>query len=194
MNGIAGIKELVPVARLGLAGVVMVCLTGCDGYGPTAPAGPEPAGVESVAGVSGIQAGALGARVQGPRPLRGSLDGAAVPGEPCSVNPPGLLITATAQGVVSHLGNTTLTQTACVSVSDFLPIGPSTAFLTAANGDRLDGTVIDVAFGPGGFDMQITIAGGTGRFARAGSEYDMHVVQSAPLQPFTGTLAGWVEY
>jgi hypothetical protein len=105
------------------------------------------------------------------------------------------MITAMATGNVSHLGATTLVQTACVSVPDFLPLGPSFASLTAANGDRLDGELIGgLVLTPTGFDFEVAITGGTGRFAQAGGQYVVHVLQSAPLQPFTATLDGWIEY
>jgi hypothetical protein len=162
------------------------CLSlACDAPGPTAPRAADP---------TGFTASVQTSRVQGPRPLRGRLSGAATPGDPCSATPPGLLVAATAGGVVSHLGATTLTQTACVSVPDFLPIGPSFASLRAADGDRLEGTVVALDFRADGFDMEIEITGGTGRFAHASGAYGVRVAQEAPLQPFSATIDGWVAY
>lgn len=163
-------------------------LTTCGEGGPTGPSD-----VEAVR-IAGIAEATPAGVVRGPRPLRGSLNGIAEAGDPCSVDPPGITITATGEGVISHLGTTTLVQTACVSVAEFLPLGPSVATLTAANGDRLDGLVTGLTFGATGFVMEITVSGGTGRFTQAEGEYDVDVVQSAPLQPFVATLSGWLAY
>jgi hypothetical protein len=172
--------------RLQAVTVLTACLTACGGPGPIDPADGVAEGVDVV-----VRA----AMVQGPRPLKGSLNGTSVPGDPCSVEPLGMLVTATADGTVSHLGATTLMQTVCVSIPDFFPIGPSAALLTAANGDRLDGMLTgDLVFTPTGFDFVITITGGTGRFAQAGGQYTVHIAQAAPLEPFSATLDGWIEY
>jgi hypothetical protein len=173
------------IARLGLATALAACLTACDGPGATAPA-------DAPLRADGL---VLGSRVQGPRPLQGSLAGASVAGDPCSADPPGIIVTATARGVVTHLGATTLVLLTCVSVPDFYPLGPSTIYLTAANGDRIEGTVPPaISPTPVGFDFETEITGGTGRFARAGGHYTAHVVQAAPPEPFTLTLEGWIEY
>jgi len=171
---------------IGLAAALTACLTACYGVGPTAPA--EGAFSESDVGI-------LADRIQGPRPLIGSLAGASVAGDPCSAEPPGIMVTATAEGVVSHLGATTLVLLTCVSVPDFFPLGPSTIYLTAANGDRLDGTVPPVLVPtPVGFNFETEITGGTGRFAQAAGQYTSYVVTPSPAEPFTLTLEGWVEY
>ena len=179
------VNEMTRIARLALAVVLTAPLTACDGDGPAAPRDP---------GVAGGEPGALASRIQGPRPLRGSLNGTSEPGDPCSVDPPGILVTATGRGIVSHFGATTLVLTSCVSALDFLPLGPTTVLLTAANGDRLDGTVTAVMFGSDGFDLEIAITGGSGRLVQARGEYTVEVVQSAPLQPWSATLEGWIEY
>lgn len=179
MNGITRIT------RLGPAAVLTAGLMACDAAGPTAPRD---------SGLADVDGGVLASRIQGPRPLRGSLNGIGVPGDPCSAEPPGVMVTGTARGIVSHLGAATLVQTACLSVPDFLPLGPSVASLTAANGDRLDGLVTALVFRSDGFDMEIGITGGSGRFAQAGGRYGVRVVQSAPLEPFAATLEGWIEY
>jgi hypothetical protein len=185
-GGEEAMNRIPSITRLGAAAVLAAGLAACEGTRPTAPS-------DTVA--AGVDIGTLASRVQGPRPLKGSLSGAGgVPGGPCSVEPPGIMITATAQGQVTHLGATTLVLTACVS-PEFLPIGPFTVSLTAANGDRLDGMLTgDLVLTPIGFDMEIAITGGTGRFAYAAGQYTVHVEQSAPLQPFSATLEGWVEY
>lgn len=128
------------------------------------------------------------------RPLRGRIEGAAVAGAPCSIDPAGVMITATGEGWISHFGTTTLLQTACVAVADFTPIGPSGASLTAANGDRLDGALVGLTGRPDGFEMQVVITGGTGRFAHATGAYSVEVVQAAPLQPFSASINGFVRY
>lgn len=177
MSGIMRIK------RLGLA-VLMAGLTACDGAGPTALRDAD---------ATGKGADPLAGHVQGPRPLKGSVNGISMAGDPC-IDPPGVLVTATGHGTVSHLGATTLVLTACVSIPDFLPLGPSGVSLTAANGDQLDGIVTAVVFGSNGFVMEVAITGGSGRFAQAGGAYAVNVVQSAPLQPWSATLEGWIDY
>lgn len=173
------------MARLGLATAMVASLTACDGSGPTTP--PD-------ASISPVDASVLASRVRGPRPLEGKIDGIGTVGDPCSADPPGLLVTATGHGTVRHLGASTLVQTACVAVADFTPLGPSEVALIAANGDRLEGLAAAFVFRPDGFDFEVSITGGTGRFWQAGGEYAVHVQQSAPLQPFSASMDGWIEY
>lgn len=179
-------NSIARIALLGLVPALAVCLAACDGSRVTAPADTA---------IRSVDTDVHAARVQGPRPLRGSLAGTSVTGDPCSVEPPGVTVIATADGVVTHLGATTLVLITCVSVPDFYPLAPSTIYLTAGNGDRLDGAVPPVLVPtPVGFDFETEITGGTGRFADAGGHYTAHVMQSAPPEPFTLTLEGWVEY
>lgn len=134
----------------GLAMGVASGLTACDGPSPTSP---RPSTAPT------IRASMHAGRTQGPRPFRGSVTGVAMPGEACSATPPGILVTATGEGAVTHLGTVVLVQTACVSVPDFLPLVPSLVSLSAADGDRLDGTVTALEFRAGGFE-RITIHDG----------------------------------
>jgi len=183
MSGMRGIGVALALALLGMAA--------CDVDGPTGLP-DDSANEAAVSGIGGVEPAVD--VVQGPRPLTGAIAGIGVVGAACSASPPGAIITATAHGNVSHLGATTLVQNACISLVDFTPLGPSDVTLTAANGDELAGWVTGLVFNADGFDMQVTILSGTGRFSQAAGVYAVHVIQAAPLTPFTASIEGWVRY
>lgn len=157
----------------------------CDGEGPTGPEDFSEPGLvpEPAASV-----------VQGPRPFQGHMEGVVVAGAPCSVDPPGISLTAIASGTATHLGAATVLQTSCVVVSVPTLLGPSYISFTSAKGDRLDGVLTDLTFTPVGFDMDFAVMGGTGRFDRAGGTFTADVTQSGLVGPSSVDLHGWIEY
>jgi hypothetical protein len=106
-------------------------------------------------------------------PLRGILEGH-VEASPCG--PGKLCLTGTAEGVVSHLGRTTLSKAAQVQFGGSCAGGGAastfteTITLVAANGDTLDLTGSGTACAAEGHAIgaaELTVSGGTGRFESA---------------------------
>jgi len=176
------------MTRLGLTTVLASALLACGADAPTGiPAdGPD-------ASVTDTELEPVASVLQGPRPLRGTLSGSSTLGSVCSTNPPGLLVTASGEGTVGHLGAAGLVQHICVDQT-FTPVAPSDITLVSANGDEVSGWVIGLAFRVDGFDMDVTVAGGTGRFTDATGAYTVHVTQAAPLTPWSATVEGWISY
>jgi hypothetical protein len=126
----------------------------------------------------------------GQLPFHGSIQ-AVETGQPQS--PTTLLVNGTGEGTATHLGRYSVTFTAVVNPQ---LVGMGNWIFTAANGDRLITTIIGQATPsePGVLSIteNVTITGGTGRFAGAtGSFVIERALQTATLVSsgsFTGTI------
>jgi hypothetical protein len=104
----------------------------------------------------------------------------------------GTLVTSSATGTMTHLGKTVMVSPVCLG-PDYLPIGPWTFTLTAANGDEVHGIITDWVFTDYGFDLFGTITGGTGRFADASGELTFPTV-STGTGHWSARVEGWIGY
>lgn len=98
----------------------------------------------------------------------------------------------------THVGTSSLTQNGCVEISN-APAGPFQAIgeatITSANGDEVhytyEGTVHP--FPDFGADVDVTIIGGTGRFAGASGGFSASstgsVFEFPVVYPFSGTIS-----
>ena len=117
-------------------------------------------------------------------PFRGSFEGTEVN----QVVPPNLLVNGTAEGTATHLGRYSATFTVVVDLATSSSIG-SIAFV-AANGDGLTGTFtgLGTAIAPNVAHIieNVTISGGTGRFAGASGTFTI----DRTLDQLTGLSSG----
>jgi hypothetical protein len=114
-----------------------------------------------------------------------------------------LCLTGTAQGIATHLGLATLTKTATIQITftpcdggGLLSTFTETETLVAANGDTLilsgSGTAC-AANGHAIGSAELTVTGGTGRFAGASGSLteslDHNLVTGAELVSLSGTIS-----
>jgi hypothetical protein len=108
----------------------------------------------------------------------------------------------TGDGEATHLGQFTFESVEFVDFSRFPAfVSVNGAFrMTAANGDRLDGTyttvgILDFATDNLMVQGQFRITGGTGRYANASGGGDLSAIASlGPGLPFTGRYNGNIKY
>ncbi len=100
-------------------------------------------------------------------------------------------LTANGEGIVSHLGRSTLLEEWCFD-GNIANLGDRTIIITAANGDKLEGTHTSVSYDPATdpsvFVEEFTITGGTGRFANASGTFTETVRISFPPVQGAGTF------
>jgi hypothetical protein len=122
-----------------------------------------------------------------PVPFKGSAEGAIVSASP---DPGGLLVRVLADGDATQLGR--------LSREEVLLLNPSTGAIagtivfTAANGDRLLGTVAGQFISPTTVAGTYTLTGGTGRFQNASGEADFSLSTSDGVHfavKFDGSLS-----
>lgn len=103
-------------------------------------------------------------------------------------------LTATGDGIVSHLGPSSLIEQWCFdgNIGNLGNVGDRTITITAANGDLLEGTHTSVSYDPGidpsVFVEEFMITGGTGRFSNASGTFTETVVISFPPVNGAGTF------
>ena len=117
-------------------------------------------------------------------PFRGSFEGHEVD----QVVPPNLLVNGTAEGTATQLGRYTATFTVVVTLATSSSTG--SIALVAANGDELVGTLTGqgTAIAPNVAHIieNVTITGGTGRFAGASGSFTIDRI----LDQLTGLSSG----
>ncbi|MGW8281808.1 MAG: hypothetical protein ACWGON_00795 [Gemmatimonadota bacterium] len=168
--------------------VIAAALASCDASNATGL--PD---LDSSAGVFSPTDGApLAATLNGPRDVKGQLEGSDEYGDVCGEGQ-GIEITSTGYGTVSHFGNTVMVSTICVDLDDFSVIGPAPFSLRAANGDEAGGFLTGVVYTSYGFDLLTTITWGTGRFEGAMGELVFPTV-STGTGIWTSGVEGWLTY
>ena len=151
-----------------------VVSAGCSQL-PTSPTAP---------GTITMSEGATQARGGTDLPFRGSFEGTEVD----QVVPPHLLVNGTAEGTATQLGRYTATFSVVVTLATSSSTGAIT--LVAANGDELAGTLTGqgTAIAPNVAHIieNVTISGGTGRFAGATGAFTI----DRTLDQLTGQSSG----
>jgi hypothetical protein len=150
--------------------------------------------------VAAIAAGAGGANAASQTPFFSSLTGV-VTGTDCA--PLTICLSGTDRGTATHLGRAVLTKTATIHIT-FTPCddgGVVTTYtedatLTAANGDTLmlnGGGTACAANGRAIASGELTVTGGTGRFAGAtgslAQTIDHNLVTDAETEQLSGTVS-----
>ena len=153
---------------------ISVVSAGCSQL-PTAPTAP---------GGTAMAEDGTQARGGTDLPFRGSFEGSEVD----QVVPPNLLVDGTAEGTATHLGRYTATFTVVVDLATSSSIG--SIVLVAANGDQLTGTFTgqgtSTAPNVAHIVENVTITGGTGRFAGATGTFTI----DRTLDQLTGLSTG----
>ena len=153
---------------------ISVVSAGCSQL-PTSPTAP---------GGTAMAEEATQARGGTDLPFRGSFQGTEVD----QVVPPNLLVNGTADGTATHLGRYTATFTVVVDLATSSSVG--SIVLVAANGDELAGrfTGQGTATAPNVAHIieNVTITGGTGRFAGASGSFTI----DRTLDQLTGLSSG----
>lgn len=109
----------------------------------------------------------------------------------------GIVLTAApGTGTATHMGRFTVQQAQCIStVTGAITNGEAT--LTAANGDQIFMTYTGAIVGGNPqlpvADLTYVVVGGTGRFANAEGEIDIHVEYTTP-SIWISTGSGWLRY
>jgi hypothetical protein len=175
------------IAGLGVTLCVAVGLTACDAPSPTAPGdGSQGTGLASASAVT------LAATLNGPRAVKGRLEGSDEYGDACGEGQ-GILIVSTGRGTVSHFGNAVMVGTSCVNLTDFSVIGPMPFSIKAADGDEAGGFVTGFAFTSYGFDLSTEITWGSGRFEGAQGELTFPTA-STGTGIWSSGVEGWITY
>jgi hypothetical protein len=172
------------IAILGATLCVAASLAACDASTPT---GPEEASLDVR-----VASESMGARLNGPRTVKGYLVGSDEYGDACGGGQ-GVTIVSTGTGTVSHFGKTVMVSTTCVDLSDFSTIGPVPFSLKAANGDEAGGFLTDFVFTSYGFDLYTSITWGTGRFEGATGEL-VFPTESTFTGVWSSGVEGWIIY
>ena len=161
---------------------VCVVATACGRATATSPTSPTGAGggIENTEARGGQQL-----------PFRGSLQAQ----ETDVVAPPSLLVTGTATGTATQLGRFENTFTAIVDLATGKATGTIT--FTAANGDRLDATLVGQGTPTSEPNVAsivevVTITGGTGRFADATGTFTIHRVLDQNSGVSSGSFEGTI--
>jgi hypothetical protein len=154
--------------------VAIGIVSGCSQL-PTSPTAP---------GGTAMTEEATQARGGTDLPFRGSFEGTEVN----QVVPPHLVVTGTAEGHATHLGRYTATFNVVVDLATSSSIG--SIVLAAANGDELTGTFTGqgttTAPNVAHIIENVTITGGTGRFAGATGTFTI----DRTLDQLTGRSSG----
>lgn len=164
---------------------------GCAGSSsPTAPTGAAPAAISlngSMSALSVMGDSAKSSHAAALVPFKGSLEGKY--GEPSGVFPI-FHESIAGEGHATHLGGYTLAIDETVNLLNASAVG--TLVLTAASGDTVTGTFTGHAQ-PGplvAITEEVTITGGTGRFAGATGSFVIDRVFDPAKRTTTGSFAG----
>ncbi|MDP2482630.1 MAG: hypothetical protein Q8W45_05075 [Candidatus Palauibacterales bacterium] len=176
------------IAKMSLALCIAAALASCDASNATGLEDPD----SSADVQSPTTAAPLAARLNGPRVVKGQLEGSDEYGDLCGGGE-GIEITSTGYGTVSHFGNTVMVSTICVDLGDFSVIGSAPFSLKGANGDEAGGFLTGVDYTSYGFDLLTTITWGTGRFEGATGELVFPTV-STGTGVWTSGVEGWLTY
>ena len=130
-------------------------------------------------------------------PLKGDYAGQAIRAEP-TADPATLFITTAGTGHLTHLGEFTFLSPHLAGLADLSVVGEQ--ILTAANGDTITGTFhsflhpLDSTFQFLGGDIEVTIDGGTGRFANATGSYIFSITFETATLKSVATFSGAIDY
>jgi hypothetical protein len=176
--------------RIAAVGVTLCVAVGVGGCGAPDSTGPGQAPDGKVMAAPLTQP--LAATSNGPRPVKGQIEGSDQYGEACGEGQ-GVVIVSTGSGTISHFGTAVMVSTSCVNLSDFSVIGPTPFSITGANGDQVSGFLTDFVFTAYGFDLYTSITAGTGRFAGATGALVFPTV-STGSGVWSSGVEGWIAY
>jgi hypothetical protein len=129
-----------------------------------------------------------------PVPLKGEYAGQAVSAVPVDADT--VFVTTVGGGKLTHLGKFTFVSPHLSGLFDFSVQGQQ--ILTAANGDTVVGEFdSQLELAPGGFlvgDIEVTIVGGTGRFANATGSYTFSIIFELATLRSVATIDGEIDY
>lgn len=165
----------------GMLGIGLL-LAGCHDVAPLAPLLPD-ATLDVAPAATPV------------RPLKGHLAGTSAPGAQCGSEPWEVMLYVQGEGMVSHLGRTSLRLEACWNMLASTPVGPVTAAFTAASGDEvwMRATTFEIDPATGVMTADYTVEGGTGRLEQARGSLTV-TGQHYPDFTWTSEATGWLAY